>query len=40
MIGGRGVERTDLLMMETVSSFHCKCAFGYSDAVSAVPRYL
>ncbi len=39
MPGGRGVERTALLMLERVSRVHVGCALGHSDAVRAVPRY-
>jgi hypothetical protein len=35
----RGVERTDLLMLERVSRVHARCALGHSEAVRAVPRY-
>ena len=39
MPGGRGVERTILLMLERVSRVHARCVLGHSDAVRALPRY-
>ncbi len=35
----RGVERTDLLMLERVSRVHARCALGHSDSARAVSRY-
>jgi len=37
MHGGRGVERTALLMLERVSRVHVRCALRHSDVLSAVP---
>ena len=39
MPGGRGVERTSLLMLERVSRVHVRCALGHSDTARAMPRY-
>ena len=39
MHGGRGVERTALLMLERVSRVHVRYALGHSDTVRAVPGY-
>ena len=39
MLGGRGVERNALLVLERVSRVHVGYALGHSDAVRAVPRY-
>ena len=36
--GGRGVERTALLMLARVSCGHVRCSFGHRYAVRAVPR--
>jgi hypothetical protein len=37
MLGGRGVEKTALLMLEKVSRAHVRCSLGHSDAVRSVP---
>ena len=36
--GGRGVARTALLIVDRVSVVHLRCAFGFKEAVRAVPR--